>query len=64
MKSELGGLNKLKSKHQHFHVENTVDVVCLQKIWNSLESTVQQKSFPSEMFCIHEVIQSKQFDML
>lgn len=42
MKSELGGLNKLKSKFQHFHnFETPVDVVHLQKFWNFLESTVQ-----------------------
>lgn len=64
MKSELGSLNKLESKFQHFHIGNTVDIECLQKCCNFLESTAQQKGLPSEMFCIHEVIQSKQFHML
>lgn len=39
MKPEFCGLNK--SKFQHFHIENIVDVVCLQIFWKFLESTVR-----------------------
>lgn len=61
MKLELGGVNQ---KFQPLHMENSVKVVCLQKICKFLKSAVQYKGLPSEMFCIHEFTQNKQFHML
>lgn len=61
MKWGLGGVNK---KFQPFHMENSVKVMCLQNICKFLKSSLQYKGLPSEMFCINELTQNKQFYML